>query len=503
MGAEENQNEKTISLSDLFRKLWKNKILIAIITAVVFVVGAIYTFVLVKPSYTSKASFIVGLSSSTGNVNSDESYDYLNSLRLVPTVVPLVKEQIVLREVAEAFDVSENALAGMISVYNEENSLLVSVSVKCSNPELSKNLANAVVEKLIEVANTNENLGLIKNTIVQTSTAKTGVYTSPNKTLYLVLFFLGGLVAACIVVFFKEFASNKFKTKNEVESVLGDKIIGYFIDDEAKKIKVKGKSNQSHAHFELLTPGIRNYEPYNTLFTNVKYSCLERPNKVVMITSSHESELKSTIACNLAACIRNNDKRVIVIDLDTRKPAVHKFFKVPKETGLVEFIEGSCGEEDIIKHSDYGVDVITSGKKIPNPLVILEHSQLGKLIEKLKEEYDYVIIDTPPVLVCSDAVIISKLCDGVIFNVTMNDVKKKEAKNALNCLRVVGASIIGLNVTKGAPEENDTRYYSKYKEYNYGTEQPLQPGAAAEEGLREAAITEISASADDGDAKKQ
>lgn len=97
MGAEENQNEKTISLSDLFRKLWKNKILIAIITAVVFVVGAIYTFVLVKPSYTSKASFIVGLSSSTGNVNSDESYDYINSLRLVPTVVPLVKEQMRLR----------------------------------------------------------------------------------------------------------------------------------------------------------------------------------------------------------------------------------------------------------------------------------------------------------------------------------------------------------------------------------------------------------------------
>ncbi len=469
MSEGKKQEEVTISIVDLFKYIWKNKILVLIITLVITILGASYAFFIAKPKYVSSTSFVVALNQTSNSTSEANDYDQVNSLRLVPTVVSLVKEGIVMGPVAEEYSMSAGQLRKMVSVANEDNSLLISVSVSNADPEKTRDIANSIVTQLIKITDQNENLALLKGTITQTTRAEKGVYASPNKLLYTIIAFIGGLVVSFIVVFFKEFASNKFKKREEIESMLDSRVIGFFVDDETKKVKKTGKNKgRNHQSFELLPVNTRNLEPYNGLFTNIKYSDLEKSNKVIMITSSQEGELKSTIISNLATCIKNNNQSVVVVDLDMRKPVIHKFFKLSRENGIVEYIEGACSLEEVIKHSESGVDVITTGKKILNPVVIIEHSGLAKLIEELKERYDYVLIDTPPVMVCSDSILISKLCDGVIFNVTMNEVKKKDAKNALESIKLVGTRVIGVNVTKGVVEESGANYYYS-KKYGYNS----------------------------------
>lgn len=471
-----NKNDDVIRLGDIFRVLWKNIILIAIITVAVFVVGIIYTFGIARPQYSSSSTFLVAVS--TPSTGGSDNVNLSDSLRLVTTAAQLVTEDNTLRPVAEDNDLSVTELRDMVSVSYNTDSFLVTVTVECGNSTLSMRLANELVESLIDIANT-DGSGvdiLFKNTISMTSSATRGVYSSPNRALYLAIFFIGGLVVACIVVYIKEFCSNKFRNRDDIENYLDQKVLGYFIDDKTKD-KNLSKDEREARQVELVEPGIRAYEPYNKLFTNIRYSNVDNPYRVIMITSSQEKELKSTTIGNFACCMAYNKLNVVLIDMDMRKPVQHKLFKVSKDKGISEYVGGTCSEGEIIKHTKYGVDVITTGKKVINPVVIIESAAFKQLIADLAAKYDYVLIDTPPALACSDAAAISKLCDGVIFNVSMRDVKKKKAAIAVQSLKDVNANIIGVNVTKAVADKHDDSYY--YYSDKYYSNAQVQPEKSA------------------------
>ncbi|MGM9969138.1 MAG: polysaccharide biosynthesis tyrosine autokinase [Anaeroplasma sp.] len=444
-----DEKNDSITLGDLGRVIWKNIILMGIITISITLIGIIYTFGIVKEKYTSTSTIVVAIN--TNNIN--DNVDYTNSLRVVTTVAELVKQDIILDKAAKDInDIETSTLRSMVSTNYSTTSLLVQIKVTGTNKTKTKEYANAITNALIEVSNS-EDYKFINGAISQTTPAKEGVYSSPNKKLYVLISFVLGAIISCVVVFFKEFLSNKFKTKKDVENILDEKIIGLFYDNK----------NAKEDNFKLLESNVSNFESFNKLLNNIKYSNIENPYKVIMITSSIPDELKSTTLVNLASCMINNKKRVVIIDLDTRKPVVHKFFNVTKEIGLVDYIEGAIKKEELIKHTENGTDVITLGKSIPNPTVIIESKALASLISELKEEYDYVLIDTPPVLACSDAQVISKLCDGVIYNVAMNFVKKNDAKECITSLRNINSNIIGVNITKHPFNKHDSYYY--YKNY--------------------------------------
>ena len=471
---EANKNDDVIRLGDIFRVLWKNIILIAIITVAVFVVGIIYTFGIASPQYSSEQSFVVAVrDNSTGDITTGTP-----STTVINTVSGLVTVTNVLEPVATANNLSLNALRDMVTVTSATNNGIISITVECGDPDQAEKLANAIfasLEDYLERTSISDYYGCA---VVEASPASQAVYTSPNKVLYLAIFLIGGLVVGCIVAYVKEFCSSKFRTRDDIESYLDEKVIGYFIDDKSKDRNVSKAENERRS-VELVKPSVRNYEPYNKLFTNIKYSDVDNPYRVIMFTSSQEKELKSSTLGNLACCLAYNKQNVVVIDMDMRKPIQHKMFKVPKDSGIIEYIDGSCSKDDIIKHTEYGVDVITAGKKVINPIVIIESSGFKKLIAELVKVYDYVLIDTPPALACSDAAAISKLCDGVIFNVAMRDVKKKKAAIALQSLKDVDAKIIGVNVTKAEASRHDDSYYY-YSDKYYISAKPNGDGSDGE-----------------------
>ncbi|MGN0807272.1 MAG: polysaccharide biosynthesis tyrosine autokinase [Candidatus Coproplasma sp.] len=470
------QEEKTISIGTLLKYLWKNIILFIAVSVGVLVIGLVYSFAIIKPTYKSTAMFTATVADSNGNI------DYVNSFRIIPTAADLVTGDIVLTPVAESYGISKNSLSNMVSAKYAGLNLNVTVVVEHTDKAMSKELADAVVKQLIEVTSSVEGLQFLDGKITQVSFAEEGEYASPNRLMCVAVSLVAGVVVACVVIAIKELCSTKFRSRKEIENMLSAKVLGYFPDGcyGEKKGKNKSKEAVGSVKAKLLKRDIKTYEPYNYLLGNIKYSDLENSNKVIMFTSSRDSELKSTTAVNLAACMAYNGQKVIIVDMDMRKPVIHKAFGVSGSNGLVDYLAGNCTYEELIKtSSEYGVDIITAGKNIINPMAVIGHKDLPKLLNKLKSQYDYVIIDTSPVLLCSDATSIAPLCDGVIFNVAMTDIRKKEAENAVNSLRNCGANIIGINVTKGTESkiEGNSYYYGK----EYYTSEPVAEAAASDD----------------------
>lgn len=198
-------------------------------------------------------------------------------------------------------------------------------------------------------------------------------------------------------------------------------------------------------------------EAYKTLRTNIQYSSFNNKIKILAITSAEMGEGKSTVARNIALTFAQNEKKVILIDCDLRKPSVHKNFKASNIVGVSEVLLGKATfEESVQKHND-NFYFLTSGKILLNPSEMLASLAMTKLIEKLRENYDIIVLDVAPVNVVTDAQILSTKVDGTILVVRAARTKKEAVIEAKNLLDKVGAKIIGTVLY--AVENTKEKYY--------------------------------------------
>lgn len=206
-------------------------------------------------------------------------------------------------------------------------------------------------------------------------------------------------------------------------------------------------------------------EAYRTLRTNVMFSSIDKSIKSIAITSTGPAEGKSTVSANFAIALAQAGGRVLIIDSDLRKPRIHKLFSLPNNVGLTNILaEHMRWEENVTSIEALpNLYVMTSGPIPPNPAEILGSEKMMGLISEINEKFDFVILDTPPVGVVTDAAIISSYVDGTILVVASGNVEIEAAQRAKLLLLKVNANILGVVLnkmpTKGA------RYY---KYYYYG-----------------------------------
>ena len=185
-------------------------------------------------------------------------------------------------------------------------------------------------------------------------------------------------------------------------------------------------------------------EGYNRLKDNILYLNADGQNKVLQIESSVSGEGKTTIVCNLAVSLGLTDKKVIVIDLDFRKPRVQQRLNISIEKGISEYMLGNLAKKDIIKKTEYkNVDAVTRGGEIHNSSLVLVSEKFKNFINELKEEYDYVLLDCAPVLQVSDYIHISQISDGVIFVVAYASTTRNQVYEAVKELKKNGAKLLG------------------------------------------------------------
>lgn len=200
-------------------------------------------------------------------------------------------------------------------------------------------------------------------------------------------------------------------------------------------------------------------ESYRTLRTNIQYSSFDKEYKVIVITSSEPGEGKSTTAGNLALCMAQGDKKVILVDCDLRRPSIHKKFKVSNLAGLSDVIIGKSDLSKVMHRYNKNLVLLTSGKIPPNPSEMLSSKSMENFLEKLRENFDYVILDTPPVQAVTDSQILSTKADGTILVVRAERTKKESVNNAINLLKKVNANIIGTVLNGTDLSRNKYQYY--------------------------------------------
>jgi len=226
----------------------------------------------------------------------------------------------------------------------------------------------------------------------------------------------------------------------------------------------QSQSNSQARHLISVTnPKSPISEAYRTLRTNISFSAVDEDLRVIMVTSAGPGEGKSTTVANLAATYAQSDKRTVLIELDLRKPTVHKTFKLSNRLGISHVLTKQASLDEVIQDTNIPyLSAITAGMIPPNPSELVGSKALGSILDQLKEQFDQIIIDTPPVLALTDAQLISTHCDGVVLVAEAGKVKRSALLDAKERLQIVKAKIVGVVLNNAKRKIKDDYYYYYY-----------------------------------------
>lgn len=210
-------------------------------------------------------------------------------------------------------------------------------------------------------------------------------------------------------------------------------------------------------------------EAYKALRTNLIFSLPSEKCKKIIITSALASEGKSTNCLNLAVTFAEMDAKVLIIDCDLRRPNLARLLDVPNAPGLSNYLVGLNSSDEIVHKSSYNnLSFITAGNIPPNPVELLSSDNMGNLMAKLEQEFDYIFLDTPPVNLIIDTVVVSKYAHGIVMIALQNSTDKEAIRYSINQLKFAGAKVLGF-VLNGVVFGNNGEYKnnSKKKYYRY------------------------------------
>ena len=271
----------------------------------------------------------------------------------------------------------------------------------------------------------------------------------PKRVLIVLVGMILGIIVGLAYAFLREFFNNTIKNTEEIEKYSTMPIYGVIPFNKGKKTK---------SIFE---------EAFRSIRTNLQFLPQNEKSRVIAITSSVSGEGKTTISAKLAEIIAQTDKKVIVLDLDLRKASVHKEFGIPNNIGMSNYLTNQNTLEEVIKKTnEVNVDVITTGILPPNPSELILTDTMKNLLDELKKSYDYIIMDTPPVGLVTDALILMNYSDISFTVVRANYTRKEFIKNLDRLSKEHSHNHVGM-ILNGV-EIGDKYGYGYGVSYGYG-----------------------------------
>lgn len=445
-------------LHDYFRILLRNWILI--LSVVVLAVGAAATYSALAPRQYESVSRVFVATKTTGTVQ-DLSQGTAFSQQVAQSYAIVATSPIVLETVVRDLKLSTTpeALARQVKATAATGNVVMEIAATSSTAAESAAIANAVSATLVTVVGdltpgAQDGTTPVKITQIQKATPPSSP-VSPKIPLNLALGALSGIAVAAILVALREVLNVRLRGRRDVELATGEPILGSIAFDAA------AKTAPLMVHSDPF--GVR-AESFRSLRTNLQFLDIGRGSRSIVITSSNESEGKTTTAANLAIAVAATDSRVVVVDADLRRPKLAEYFGLDGSVGLTDVLIGRVTLDQALQAwGDAGLQVLPAGAIPPNPNELLQSDAMIEVLAELELRFGTVLLDTPPVLPVSDAAILGARSSGVILVCAVGrGLTRQQLQRALATVSQVNARVLGLIVTmlptKGADAVTTQRY---------------------------------------------
>jgi succinoglycan biosynthesis transport protein ExoP len=446
-----------VELSDYLRILRKYWALILALALAGLAASALYSLTK-TPEYSSSSKVFVSTQSSDNLSELTQGNTY--SQQRVKTYVNLVSTPIVLQPVIAALELNVTAgqLAGQISASSTADTTIIEITATSEDPVLAAELANTTAESLTGVVSKIETSedgasSPVRLTRVQEANVPNQP-GSPNVPLNLTLGTLIGLALGVAFAVLQTTLDTRIRNERDVESVSDLPLMGGIAFDP------KAKQRPLIVQADPKSPRA---ESFRSLRTNLQFLDVSDQPRSYVITSSIQSEGKSTTAANLAIALADAGHRVIIIDADLRRPKLASYFDLEGAVGLSDVLIRRATLEDTMQPWGRGaLTVLPAGAIPPNPSELLGSSVMQKLITGLEKQFDYVLIDAPPLLPVTDGALLARHTGGALVVVAAGRTHKNQLKGALESLVHVNASVSGLVMTMVPTKGPDAYGYSRY-----------------------------------------
>jgi tyrosine-protein kinase Etk/Wzc len=357
-------------------------------------------------------------------------------------------------------------LSGVVNKYEGKFKKLPRTAIEAANFQRNRESLQKLyllVEEKYQEALINEqsqpgNVLIIDLARIPTSPAK------PNRMLIVLIGLVLGGGLAFGYIFVRNYFDNTIKTPEDIQNK-NVNVLAWIPQIEG----LGPEGNNEFAFIVARKPDSIPAEAFRALRTRVQFSKLDNKSlKTVLVTSSAPQEGKTTVSVNLAGSFAQANKKVLVVDCDLRKPRVHTIFNASRYPGLIDYLFGQVKFEEIIRESEINnLSYITAGTIPPNPSEMLDSVQMKNFIESMREKYDIVVLDSPPIIAVTDSEIISQYVDATLLVVLSEKTEVEMLEKAVNLIKNDSSSFIGTVLNNFSYKAGYGAYYKYYYYYSH------------------------------------
>ncbi len=428
------------------RKSW----LLIVVTTLLGVGIGTALLVSTDKEYASTVDFYVSTPNNQGT-NPQSSGQFAES-RVNSYIVLLSSEQLATRVVASTgLDLTPVQLAGKISAAAEINTVIVNATVTDTDADRSLRIAQGVADNFGAMVDELDNSGrddeIVVINVVSGPTLNTNP-VSPDLKRYIGAGLAAGLLAGLVLAILREMLDTSVRTEENAQRLVGAPVIGdiaFDSDTRRAPLIIGAKSGSVRA------------ESFRQLRTNLQFIDAAKSANVILITSSVSAEGKTSTAVNLAMTFVEFGERVLLIDADLRRPKVAKLLELPGEIGLTNVLAGQVELSEVIQHwGSSNLYLLASGSTPPNPSELLGSHRMSELVTQLGSHFDKIVIDSPPVLPVTDAVVASALAEAVLLVIRHGKTGRGQVTAAARALQNVNSRVVGsvLNMRRSGRSES-------------------------------------------------
>ena len=487
--ADPHSEGATLNLRDFTRLLrtYRLTILLAVVSAVAF---AAAVTLLTTPQYQAATRLFVSTTSSS-SISEQYQGNRLSQDRVL-SYVELLKGRTLAQRTVDKLDLKMTAdqLRAKIDATSKVDTVLIRVTVLDESPVRARDIANALSDEFVSMVRELETPGPgarpDARVVVEQRAAVPAAPMIPNRTRNIALGVVLGLLLGIGLAVLRDLLDNTVKDRATLEQITSVGLVGVVPLDKDRRDKPAISFDQEHS-------GIA--EAFRKLRTNLQFLSVDNPPRVIVITSAVPSEGKSTTAINLALALTEADYNVVLVDGDMRRPSLGKYLDLIGAVGFSSVLSGGASLSEVLQTTRFPrLTVLAAGPTPPNPSELLGSMAAKKTLNELRESFDYVIVDSAPLLAVTDGSILASNADGALVIVQAGQTKREQVIHAMAALDAVGAHVLG-SVLSMTPTGGPGYYGYEYGYYGgyYGEDLPRDHHEAE---LAEAAIERVEAEVD-------